>query len=91
MIIGTMINMATAMGVGVMLSAIPMLIYQGGLTLPAAWFGKSLSETMIDEITAIGGILLIGIGFTMLNIKKIDMLNLLPALIIIIPLVYFFG
>ncbi len=79
------------MGVGVMLSAIPMLIYQGGLTLPAAWFGKSLSETMIDEITAIGGILLIGIGFTMLNIKKIDMLNLLPALIIIIPLVYFFG
>jgi len=46
---------------------------------------------MIDEITAIGGILLIGLGITMLNIKKIDVLNLLPALIIIIPVVYFFG
>jgi len=85
------IALAAALGIGVMLSAVPMLSYQGGLTLLAAWFGKSVSETMIDEITAIGGILLIGLGITMLNIKKIDVLNLLPALIIIIPVVYFFG
>jgi len=85
------IALAAALGVGVLFSAVPLLIYQGGLTLLAAWFGQSVSELMINEITATGGILLIGLGITILGIKKIDVLNLIPALLIIIPLVYFFG
>jgi len=85
------IALAAAMGVGVLFSIVPLLIYQGGLTLLAAWFGQSVSELMINEITATGGILLIGLGITILGIKKIDVLNLIPALLIIIPLVYFFG
>jgi hypothetical protein len=85
------VALAAALGVGVIFSIIPLLIYQGGLTLLAAWFGHSVSTLMINEITATGGILLIGLGITILGIKKIDVLNLIPALLIIIPLVYFFG
>jgi len=85
------VALAAALGVGVIFSVIPLLIYQGGLTLLAAWFGESVSELMVNELTATGGILLIGLGITILGIKKIDVLNLIPALIFIIPLVYFFG
>ncbi|PKP37296.1 MAG: DUF554 domain-containing protein, partial [Bacteroidetes bacterium HGW-Bacteroidetes-15] len=60
-------------------------------TILASWLGESLSEVMIDELTATGGILLIGLGITILGIKKIEVLNLIPALLFIIPLVYFFG
>lgn len=85
------VALAAALGVGVIFSVIPLLVYQGGLTLLAAWFGESVSGLMIDEITATGGILLIGLGITILGIKKIDVLNIIPALIFIIPLVYFFA
>ncbi|HZJ74799.1 MAG TPA: DUF554 domain-containing protein [Perlabentimonas sp.] len=87
----TSIALVTALGVGVIFSVIPLLIYQGGLTLVAAWIGESLGNVMIDELTATGGILLIGLGITILGIKKIEVLNLIPALLFIIPLVYFFG
>lgn len=85
------IALVAALGVGVIFSAIPLLIYQGGLTLLAAWVGEAMSSVMIDELTATGGILLIGLGITILGIKKIEVLNLIPALIFIVPLVYFFG
>ncbi|MDY0201068.1 MAG: DUF554 domain-containing protein [Tenuifilaceae bacterium] len=85
------IALVAALGVGVIFSVIPLLIYQGGLTLVAAWVGVSLESVVIDELTATGGILLIGLGITILGIKKIEVLNLIPALLFIIPLVYFFG
>jgi hypothetical protein len=85
------IALVAALGVGVIFSVIPLLVYQGGLTLIASWVGDSMSKVMIDELTATGGILLIGLGITILGIKKIEVLNLIPALLFIIPLVYFFG
>lgn len=85
------IALVAALGVGVIFSVIPLLFYQGGLTLLAAWAGDTMGEVMIDELTATGGILLIGLGITILGIKKIEVLNLIPALLIIVPLVYFFG
>jgi hypothetical protein len=85
------IALSAALGIGVIFSVIPLLIYQGGLTLLAAWLGHSVSELMVNEITAVGGILLIGLGITILGIKKIEVLNLIPALLIIIPLVYLWG
>jgi uncharacterized protein len=85
------IALVAALGVGVIFSVIPLLIYQGGLTLLSAWVGEALSEVMIDELSATGGILLIGLGISILGIKKIEVLNLIPALLFIIPLVYFFG
>lgn len=85
------IALVAALGVGVIFSVIPLLFYQGGLTLLASWAGDAMGEVMIDELTATGGILLIGLGITILGIKKIEVLNLIPALLIIVPLVYFFG
>jgi len=85
------VALAAALGVGVVFSIVPLLLYQGGLTLLAAWLGDSLSSIMVGELTATGGILLIGLGITILGIKKIDVLNLIPALLFIVPLVYLFG
>ena len=85
------IALVAALGVGVIFSVIPLLIYQGGLTVLAALVGEAMSNVMIEELTATGGILLIGLGIIILGIKKIEVLNLLPALLFIVPLVYFFG
>lgn len=85
------IALAAALGFGVAFSVIPLLIYQGGLTLLAAYFGDYFAESMINELTGVGGLMLIGLGLNILDIKKIKVLNMLPALIIIIILVYFFG
>ena len=85
------IALVAALGMGVIFSVVPLLIYQGGLTLLAAWLGEFLSQLIIDELTATGGVMLIGLGITILGIKRIEVLNLLPALLFVIPLVYLFG
>ncbi len=85
------VALAAALGVGVVFSILPLLVYQGGITLLTAWFGDTLSNLMVDELTATGGILLIGLGITILGIKKIEVLNLIPSLIFTVLLVYFFG
>ncbi|HOP02902.1 MAG TPA: DUF554 domain-containing protein [Tenuifilaceae bacterium] len=85
------VALAAALGAGVIFSVVPLLLYQGGITLLASWFGHSVSNLMIDELTATGGILLIGLGITILGLRKIEVLNLIPALLFIVPLVYFFA
>jgi len=76
--------LASAFGIGVGFSVIPLLIYQGGLTLIAHYLGNFFSELMINELTAVGGILLIGLGINILEIKKIKISNMLPALILVV-------
>lgn len=85
------IALAAAMGFGVAFSVIPLLIYQGGLTILATYFGDYFSNHIIDELTAIGGLMLIGLGLNILEIKQIKILNMLPALIIIVILAYYFA
>ena len=63
------IALAAALGFGVAFSIIPLLIYQGGLTLLAAKFGDYFSEAIINELTAVGGLMLIGLGISILEIK----------------------
>jgi len=75
------IALSSALGIGVGFSVIPLLIYQGGLTIFASYLGAFFSEPMIMELTATGGILLVGLGFNILEIKKIKVFNLLPALV----------
>jgi uncharacterized membrane protein YqgA involved in biofilm formation len=76
--------LASAFGIGVGFSAIPLLIYQGGLTLFAGCLGVFFSEAMITDLTAIGGILLIGLGINIMEIKKIKTFNITPALILVV-------
>lgn len=85
------IALAASLGIGVLFSAIPLLLYQGGISVLGYAVGESISQTMIDEISATGGVLLIGLGITILGIKKIEVMNLVPSLLFIVVLVYFFG
>lgn len=85
------IALAAGLGAGVMFSVIPLLIYQGGLTLFARVLNDQLNELMINELSAVGGLLLIGMGLNILEIAKIKVVNMLPALLVVVVLVYFFG
>jgi len=75
--------LASALGIGVLFSVIPLVIYQGGITLVVSLIGKNIPDNYINEITVIGGILLIGLALDILNIKKLRIMNLLPALIFV--------
>ncbi len=79
--------LAAALGSGVLVAVVPLVIYQGLLTLLARLLGSVLSLTVIDEMTAVGGILLIGLGINILEIKSIRVLNMLPALVYALILV----
>jgi uncharacterized membrane protein YqgA involved in biofilm formation len=70
---------ASGMGIGVALSSIPVLLYQGSITLLASSLSGFISESMIREMTAVGGLLIIGISLLILEIKTIKVANLLPA------------
>jgi len=82
------IALASGMGVGVIFSVIPLLVYQGGITILAMSFGEFIPPVYIAEMSAIGGILLIGLGISILEIKKIKVMNMLPALLIIVILIW---
>ncbi len=84
------VALAAVMGVGVIFSVIPLLIYQGGLTLLTALFGEVIPELIINEIAGVGGILIIGLGISILEIKKIKVLNMLPAILVEVLLCYIF-
>ncbi|MBC8321409.1 MAG: DUF554 domain-containing protein [Bacteroidetes bacterium] len=84
------IALASGLGVGVLFSVVPLFIYQGGITLFASWFGDFFPTIMITEMSAVGGILLIGMSLNILNIKKINVMNMLPSLIMIIILLWLF-
>jgi uncharacterized membrane protein YqgA involved in biofilm formation len=73
---------ASTLGWGVMASIIPVGIYQGMWTLAGLFLGSTLSSYQIDAMTICGGLMLIGIGLRLLNIKKIAVGNLLPALVL---------
>lgn len=84
------IALSAALGYGVMFSIVPLFLYQGGITLMAAYMSQQLTDRVINELTAVGGLLLLGLGFNILNIAKIKVINMLPSLIVILILVYFF-
>ena len=73
-----------------MFSAIPLLIYQGGITLMASEFGEFVPQVMILELSATGGILLIGLAINVLEIKKIRVMNMLPSLVMIVVFLWLF-
>jgi uncharacterized membrane protein YqgA involved in biofilm formation len=74
---------ASTLGVGVLFSALPILVYQGAITLLAAQFDALMTKPMMAEMTATGGVLLLGIAISsLLEIKKIRVGNFLPALVI---------
>jgi uncharacterized membrane protein YqgA involved in biofilm formation len=73
---------ASTLGWGVAASAIPVAIYQGFWTLVGLVAGSVLSQYQIDAMTICGGLMLVGIALRLLEIKRIPVANLLPALVI---------
>jgi uncharacterized membrane protein YqgA involved in biofilm formation len=84
------IAFSATMGLGVAFSVLPVLVYQGLLTLFASSLNGIMSPAMIAEMTAVGGLMLIGIGINLLKIKEISVTNMLPAIVIAPLLAYFF-
>ena len=82
--------LSAGLGIGVIFSVIPLLIYQGGLTLFAGWLGEFFNEIVINEMSAVGGLMLIGLGINILEIKVIKVVNMLPGLVVAVILAYIF-
>ncbi len=78
--------LAAALGPGVILSALMILIYQGAITLGATLLSPLLTGPIITEMSAVGGAIIIGIGLNMMDVAKIRVGNLLPA--IFLPIGY---
>jgi uncharacterized protein len=77
------IAFASSMGIGVLFSALPILVYQGGISLAAAQIAPLVSQAMMGEMTATGGVILMAIAInSLLEIKQIRAGNFLPALFI---------
>lgn len=79
---------AAVMGFGVGFSAFSVLIYQGAITLLASKLVFIKNIMYLNEISAVGGILILGIGFNLLDIKRIRVANFIPAIFFIILLIY---
>ena len=69
-------------GVGVMLSAITVGVYQGSITLMAGFVEPYITEVILQEITASGGVMIMAIGTNMLRITKIRIGNMLPGMLV---------
>jgi hypothetical protein len=80
---------ASTLGIGVALSSLPVLVYQGSIALLASSVAPYLSEAVITEMTAVGGVLLVGMGINLLEIKKLKVGNMLPAIFLPIILMLF--
>ena len=76
------IAFSASLGWGVSFSAVSILLYQGSITLFAGMFDKILTKPMIVEMTATGGLIIVGLGLKLLNLKEIRLANFLPALAI---------
>lgn len=82
----TAMVLASFLGIGVIFSAISVLLYQGSIFLLARYLSEFMTDNMIVSMSMIGSIILIGIGINFMEIKKIKVANMLPALLI--PIIY---
>lgn len=83
----TAIIFASTLGVGVIFSAVSVLAYQGTITMAAAFLKPLLVPAVVAEMSAVGGLLIVAIGFNILEIKKTRVGNMLPA--IFVPLLVY--
>jgi len=85
------IALAATYGSGVLFSFIPVLVYQASLTMFAGLFQEQFSPLVISQLTATGGLLIMGIGLTLLDIKRINLSNIIPSLVMAVALTLIFG
>lgn len=76
----TAMAFASAYGAGVLLSAVLVLVYEGAATYAASALGSHVAPAVVTELSAVGGVLTIGIGINLLELRHISLPNLLPSL-----------
>ena len=79
------IALTASMGIGVVFSIIPIALYQGSITILAFILGSELSSTVHSMIYAVGGVLILGLGIRILEIKEIPVGNMVPSILLVIP------
>lgn len=85
----TAVIYASTMGIGVALSSIALFLYQGALMLVGVFLGGTLDPIVIQEMSAVGSLMIVGLALNMLGITKIKVMNFLPAMfmpIVLIPI-----
>ena len=87
----TSIALAATLGWGVLLTIPLILVYQGGLALGASLFSGLLNELQLREMSAVGGLLIIGVGLKLLNIRDVKVADYLPAIVVSPFVVIAFG
>ena len=87
----TAIALAATLGWGVLLTVPLILLYQGGLALGASLFAGVLSDLQLREMSAVGGLLLIGVGLKLLAIRDVKVADFLPAIVVSPLVVVVFG
>ena len=83
--------LASTYGVGVVCSILPLFVLQVTLTLLGGWFGSRVSPDVLDNLTAAGGVLILGIGLNLMELTKLRLVNFLPALAIVVLLTWLAG
>ncbi len=78
----TAIALAATLGWGVLLSIAVILLYQGGLALGASTLAGLLSELQLREMSAVGGLLILGVGLKLLSIRDVKVADFLPAILV---------
>jgi uncharacterized protein len=93
----TSIILTTSLGIGVIFSAIPVVLYQGAIALFATQIDRFVPELLMDsfivEMTATGGIMIFAIGLNLTGILKVKVANLLPGILVtglIVTIIYFY-
>ena len=85
------VMLASTLGIGVGLSIIPLVLYQGGITLAAGSIAPYLTLPVLATLTATGGLLIAAIGLDLTGIKRLPIGNMLPGVFVASVLAYFLG
>ncbi len=85
------IALASTLGIGVLFSALPVAIYQGFITIAAESATSLLTESVVLEMNAVGGLLIVAIGLDLIGIKRLPVGNMLPSVFVAVGLVWLFG
>lgn len=80
---------SSTLGIGVMFSAAFVFVYQGAITMLAQWIAPFLTGTVINEMTCVGSVIIIGLGLNILGVTKLKVMNYVPAIFIPIVLCMF--
>jgi uncharacterized membrane protein YqgA involved in biofilm formation len=85
------IALASTFGLGVAFSILPLFIFQYGITLLGLGAQSVFSEVVVNQLTAVGGVLILGLGINLLELRRLRVANLLPALVVVVILALIFG